>query len=341
MLKRNMKISARNKSCGLSLIELMVSITISLVLLAGVVSVVVSSSSTHNELTKMSRQLENGRFASQLMKEELQHAGYYGRLYIFDDPPLTLPNPCTTSMTSASPNLAEAIPLPVQGYDDPATSPISCLSNSEHLDGTDILVIRRASTSITAMGSMAANTAYIQSNPDTSIISTTSSDFTLTDKDANASDIRRYRVDIYYISNDTVPTLKRISLAPSGGGLTMITEPLIDGIVDMQVEYAFDNDDDGIVDKITIGGNDIFYRTAPAVSDTASWKNIIGVRLHLLARNIDQSTGYTDDKTYSLGRNSSGNNKTYAPDNNFKHHIFTTTTRMNNVAGRKEDPTWY
>ena len=45
--------------------------------------------------------------------------------------------------------LKDAIPLPIQGYDAPATvpSPLSgCLSDANHVPGTDILVIRRADT---------------------------------------------------------------------------------------------------------------------------------------------------------------------------------------------------
>ena len=69
---------------GFSLIEMMVAVTISMILLTGVVAVVMNSSESNRELRKISEQMDNGRYASQFLKEEIRHAGFYGQLYRFN-----------------------------------------------------------------------------------------------------------------------------------------------------------------------------------------------------------------------------------------------------------------
>lgn len=318
---------------------MMVAVTISMILLTGVVSLVTNSSQSHRELRKMSQQMDNGRYASQFLEAEIQHAGFYGQLYQFGATPGTLPDPCLTSITA----LEDAVPLAVQGYDNVTTPVISCLTDAEHLDGTDILVIRRAATDIVPLDDPAivasddlsdysSAAIFIQTTPDEYVIDTSNSELDLINKDFDAADIRRYRVDIYYISAGDIPVLKRLTLT-SGG---MVTESLVDGIIDMQVEYAFDTDSSGDINPDGAGN---YYQTAPAAA--ATWDDIVGVRLHFLSRNLNPTQGYTDNKDYILGLKSDGTTNIYSPGNNFKHHVYTTTTRVINVAGRKDNPAWY
>ncbi|MGH8846537.1 MAG: PilW family protein, partial [Polaromonas sp.] len=56
---------------GMTLVEWMVSITIGLVLLAGLTALIARQSSTQAELEKSSRQIENGRYAMQLLNEDI------------------------------------------------------------------------------------------------------------------------------------------------------------------------------------------------------------------------------------------------------------------------------
>ena len=63
---------------GFSLVELMISVTIGLILLLGLVTLLVNSSASHTEMQKSSAQIENGRYATQLLTDDIQLAGYYG-----------------------------------------------------------------------------------------------------------------------------------------------------------------------------------------------------------------------------------------------------------------------
>ena len=72
----------RRRQFGLSLIELMVSVTLGLLILSGVLVVFVNTSAARNEVERTSRQIENGRYASELLTEDLRLAGFYGELNV-------------------------------------------------------------------------------------------------------------------------------------------------------------------------------------------------------------------------------------------------------------------
>src|SRR5258708_12660741 len=70
--------AAHRSSSGLTLIELMIAMTISLLVLAALVSVFVNMSRSTNEMAKANSLIENGRFAVELLQDDLVHAGYWG-----------------------------------------------------------------------------------------------------------------------------------------------------------------------------------------------------------------------------------------------------------------------
>lgn len=70
--------SSKHKQVGLSLIELMISITLGLVLMAGVVQMFVSSKSVFTTQQSMSRIQETGRLAIEFLSRDIRMAGFYG-----------------------------------------------------------------------------------------------------------------------------------------------------------------------------------------------------------------------------------------------------------------------
>lgn len=344
---------------GLSLIELMVALTIGLLITAGLTTLFVNTRSSYGELEQSSRQLENGRYAMQILSDEIQHTGFYGQYYNLDTPPAVLTDPCSTTLA----DLQSALPLPLQGYDAPANSPIACLNNANFKSGTDILVIRRAETKLsgTLDEPIKQDRVYIQANaiqaeiqlgnetdfvpgkikPDGTIEEVgTKADGTsppILKKNGTAEDIRRYHVHIYFISpcdvvgsngicdaaddgGKPIPTLKRIELESAP---SMSTVSLVQGIENFQVEYGIDISGNGVPDS---------YVTAPA--DTTAWSNVVALRLNLLARNIDTSAGYKDTKQYNLGLAGT----TAAANDAYKRHVYTALVRANNLSDRKQLP---
>ncbi len=70
----------RKRQAGIGLVELMISAVISLLLVAAVVGLTVSSSSSYHMQTNHARIQENARFAIQLLSRDIRLAGYLGCL---------------------------------------------------------------------------------------------------------------------------------------------------------------------------------------------------------------------------------------------------------------------
>jgi type IV pilus assembly protein PilW len=332
---------------GLSLVELMIAIALGLIVLLAMTVIFANTSRSRTEMEKSNRQTENGRYALQLLMDDLRMAGYLGEF----DPtvlssPTTLPDPCAT----ATADLIAALPLHVQGTDDATAAP-SCLSDLRA--GTDILVVRRASScvagaadcapfaegvphfqaSLCSTASDGTELAYpVTGNADYAAhyfaLASSSGDLTRRKADCvTTADRRRYLVHIYFVANnnetgDGIPTLKRAELG--AGGFTVV--PLVEGVENMQIEYGLDTDNDGAPDS---------YTTAPA--SVADWRNAMAARVHLLVRNTEQSVGHADSRAYSLGPDAGGNEKIVGPfGDNYKRHVYATTIRFANPSWRRQ-----
>jgi type IV pilus assembly protein PilW len=163
------------RQAGLSLVELMISITIGLLITAGLVTVFANSSNTQYELRRTAQQIENGRYAMDILIQDLQVAGYYGSYRKLVAPASIPANPCTTDVTT----LKADINTPVQAYASAsataqASLPGGCtgsLIKTEDLAaGSDVLVVRRADTtpvSVAAGEVTPTGRVYIQGNPST------------------------------------------------------------------------------------------------------------------------------------------------------------------------------
>lgn len=334
-------LASPRRQSGLSLVELMISITIGLILLAGITTLIVQQSSSRSELDKSSRQIENGRYAMQILTDDIRHAGFYGQFADLPAPPAALPDPCTTALA----NLILAMPLPIQGYDAPATVPAplsACLADTDHVAGTDILVIRRVDTTddIDLSGAVAGQ-VYLQTTPIAYVMGigpNPTPAYTLMQKNGtSAEELHKYYVHIYFVSpcsqptgggtactgstddnGRPIPTLKRLELGVVGGATAFSVVPLVEGIEDFQLDYGVDTTGDGSPDS---------FVTAPA--STADWANVMTVRVNLLARNNDPTAGYQDTKTYGFGLTASGG-ATY------KRHAYSELVRAINPSGRRE-----
>jgi type IV pilus assembly protein PilW len=332
---------------GLSLIELMISITIGLLILVSLSTLFINQSKTRVELDKSNRMIDNGRYALELLSGNLRLAGFYDN-YAPIGLSTTLYDPCNTAaITDSSKNL-EILNLNVQGYNaatatSQVTSPPCSLtyttgSNLTLKAGSDILVVRRASTVIAA--SAASGTTYLQVSmcqtdtaapPNNYQIVTApavapASFSSMHKKDcATAADLRPFMVLTYFVSpnnnvangGDGIPTLKQID---QYGTVT----PLVEGIEYMQVDYGVDDNGDGATDR---------YTDCSACT-LADWSNVVAVRINIVARNQDKTTGWSDSKTYALGLAG-----TVGPiQDSYKRHAYTQLVRLVNPAGRRETP---
>lgn len=264
---------------GFSLVELMVAMGLGLMLMAGLVTVFANSSQSQRELQRTAQQIENGRYAMDILTQDLHHAGYYGR-YSAYAAPTSLPDPCITGDATA---LAGTLGIAIQGYlaadqsSRPSLAGTTCgtyLTSANLHPGSDVLVIRRAETTTLSVGSTAVSgEVYVQTDPDTVSVQfgnggaiTTSSKAdggaaSILQKNGNAEAIRKYHVHIYFVAPCSVPTgggsvctgstddqgrpiptLKRLELAVgSSGTLTFNTVPISEGVEALKIEFGIDN----------------------------------------------------------------------------------------------------
>src|SRR5688500_9248782 len=310
--------TSRRRQLGLSLVELMVSITLGLLILSGVLVVFVNTSAARSEVERTSRQIENGRYAAELLSEDLRLAGFYGELNAASvaAPGAVPAKPCSI----AAADWRAWLPMHLQGFDDAGFASADCTLTNLKAD-TDVLVVRRARAcpaGIAGCDALANGKPYVQ----VSLCSSqTTPSFRLGLEGTETFDMqkktclttalankREYLVRIYFIATDngagqSIPTLKRLELTGSGWS----TVPLVEGIEELQLHYGLDADGDGMPDVYVANPNDYPTGTCTGVCPRENWMNVVTVQFHLLARNLETSPGFTDAKKYVLGKDAAGN----------------------------------
>lgn len=329
---------------GASLIELMISIAIGLMILVALLTLLSNTSQARAELERTSENLENGRYAVELLSEDLQLAGYYGEQNPQGTPAFPLPDPC-----SLDPAVWEAaMPVHAQGFNDTSGVP-SCIPGTR-LTGTDVLTLRRTHTCIAGVGDcdpVVAGAPYFQVSlcaapgQKFAIGAAGVQSFSLTEKDcATTAGLRRYAVHTYFVSSENgagraVPTLKRLEFA--GGALRETA--LVEGIERMQLEYGIDTDADGSADVFTADPAGFTVSGCGTCTAATNMENIVAVKLHFLVRALDPSPGYIDRKVYNLGRSAAGALASVGPLNDaFRRRVYTSVVRLMNPSSRREKP---
>lgn len=369
--------AARAQS-GLSLVELMISMAISLVILAALVMLFTNTSRSNREFARANGMIESGRLALQVLEADVLHGAYWGTHVaafddqtlgvVPDDAPTLVPDPCLAYAAWTPEYVDSLIGIPLQAYDDAAICPGILL---DRLAGTDVLVVRHAENCVPGGPSPncegpVAGRLYFQSSlcaTDVEAYLFGTAGFDLRRRDcATLAEIRRFMSTIYYVrdyavtAGDGIPTLMRSQFDVSAGGdlEQQAAVPLIEGIAAFRVEFGVDdlsetaapvdyttavswvdpetrtsasNRGDGVPD------DEFVHCTTAAPCTVAELANVTAARLYVLAQSREASRGYTDTKTYTLG------DAVLGPfDDAFQRHLFVTTVRLPNVAGRRITP---
>jgi len=393
-LKPTKPATPRSRSqAGFGLVELMVSVLIGLAILAALVTLFVNSSRNNREMATASSVIENGRFAIELLENDIMHAGYWST-YVpdFDDQtseaaptavPAAVPDPCLAFSdavwVTGTPFVEQLLGIPIQTYN---SNPVCTGVVTNQQPGTDMIVVRHAEMcvpgAVTGDGNCEADDpaepeVFIQAALCVDDLATPYV-FARTDAGADPfvlhrgncldlADKRRFTSHIYYIRTfantlgDGIPTLVRSAFDRDVAGVLahQPAVPLIEGVEGLRFELGIDN--------VSVTGEAVNYATAilweDEVSKTrarnrgdgvpdgnfirctnlasctaAQLMNVTAVKIYVLARSREPSRGYMDEKTYAMG--AAG---TVGPFNDeFKRHVYTTTVRLPNVAGRRERP---
>ncbi len=340
MATRAISRSSRKSPYGLTIVELLVAVAISLFMVSALTLLYVNNSSARTELDRAGRQIENGRFAIDMLRDDIALAGYYGEVAPRDIAQFVEASPCDTTAANMGWSTPAAltpvrVPVAVQGPTTAGTTvPVAwgCGTLNQRAD-TGYLVVRRLQPTAIAATAAAAGTQYVQSSgclDDARVLLLASgagaANFPLTGTDCTTvRPVREYFSRLYFVStcgicspSDGVPTLKVRELR----GSAIVERTIADGIEDLQFEFGRDTNGDGVVDDFVTTG-------APA-----DWQNVVAIRVHLISRAATESPGYVDDKTYDRGLFGS-----YTPtQTQFKRRAYTAAVEMPNVAGPRELP---
>jgi type IV pilus assembly protein PilW len=309
----------RQEEAGFSLVEMMLSITIGLMIVAALVGVLTSNSRSAKTNDRTSELQSNGRFALDHLKRELRHAGYRG--YTWAEP--TTP---VTALTVTAGGLNECggtgfiqnIRQGIWGANDANPFTANCMAAANQWLRGDVLVLRRVANTPTLAASAVANTMYFRSTyavGETYKFTTVAAAPGISAAPLGDFALQEY---VYYIGSEgTTPALRRIALQADG---TLADELVVSGIEHMEIQY-------GRYDT----AQNTQYFNADQITGTSidnaqtQWDDVNSVRVWLLSRNSTAEQGYTNTNTYQMG------DVTYDPaDDSFRRQLFTAVIQLRN-----------
>lgn len=361
---------------GVSLIELMISIAIGLVIMTGVLQLFADMIRSSNDLENSNAQIENGRFALQIIENDLVHAGFWGGFIPqFDDltstdipidAPSAVPAPCQAFALWNVAYKTQLLGIPVQTYEEVPTGCEAVITSKK--PNTDILIVRHADSCIAgAVGCEADTTGsaspkvYFQpqfcgtdiASSYVYVLNTTG--FTMQKRSCLAtalSEKRKYVANIYYVRDDNV--LMRAEFGSAGGAAWGTAEPVVEGVEGFAVELG--------IDSVSDTGANAAYTEAITWADPTNKNSPTNrgdgtpdgnfIRCTAAAScSAATLTNVVAAKLYVLVRNTNASRdytdiKAYAlgstalgPFNdNFKRHVYSTTARLINISSRRQTP---
>ena len=301
------------RQAGFSLVELMVSVTIGLIIIAAMSTVYVTSSAGRKTGSRFAEVQTNARYALDALRRDVQLSGFYGVTYVgadnpsdpydaYDRPSGTYPitigsmtsiaNDCGSGAASVA-NLAQPV-FGVAGSNPYATS---CIPAANYARG-DVLVLRRAGPDFTTTPS--ANVVQLGSvfSEGRVFVGATPPSLSRSSWNGSSDDVPLYypvSASVYYVSPWTssaaesprVPALYRLVLR-SGPALT--PELVASNVENFKVQYGVTNST----------GTELRFVDA---ADIADWTDtsIVALRIWLLARSTDPEPGFRNTSTYALG----------------------------------------
>lgn len=329
-------------SRGFSLVELMVALTLSLILVAGALSVLFTSRITYFQNERTGRMQEGGRVAIELMLRDMRASGFRGCTQYVPSVTNALPTPTGLLWNFAS---------PVQGFEaDPTKSTWSPTLDSEidgALAGSDVIAVR---TTLSDSPVFSLNAPMDGTNADLSVdrlesdsvekgdsmavsdcsgtavfavSSFTGSGTTATIATGGAELEKAFGAGAQVTPVDTVIYYVAPSTIERPGGVrnpalwrkvgASDPQELVEGVELMQALYGVDTDNDRLVNS---------YLPADEVTN---WSNVLSVNIAMLVRSTEPNADIVDNKTYTVLGTSFG------PKNDrYQRQMYSTTVALRN-----------
>jgi len=334
MLTRDSQLfTAFPHSRGFSLVELMVALVITLILLAGVAQIFLSSKKSYAIQNTLGRQQETGRYAFDVLATDLRRAGFWGSSLAISSGSVV---PAHTDCLSGDSEWGRVTDLPIYGLNstEDIISDYLCIPDPGSTNGYfgqgDVLVVRYADPEIiggTDNTAFVATRFYLRSNPLDAYdgLIDTGNNLGTPSVNAPASELHAYA---YYIGDSgqqcngaNVPSLFRVGLSNTGTPTEI--EEVAYGVDQLQVQYGLDTldpstdpPDNSVAAYRNAGHGDL--------NESAEWDQVIAARFWLLTRAECPETGYTNTNTYNIG------DLAYTPGDAYRRQLYQTTVSLRN-----------
>ncbi|WP_044842034.1 PilW family protein [Thalassomonas viridans] len=318
------------KQQGFSLIELFISLATGLVLFAGVLSVFVGIRATSSETSTFGELQENGRFAINLLTDDLLRQGFWGELPeslstgLLVSFPAQIAGDCVGDGINNS-SFPQAVGhfRALWGTSLTSAASMGCIDDAK--TGSDLLQIKRVVSVPVAAANVDNDRYYLIANANSGAIFAGDAAIPA----INDAQIWEYQHHIYYISEysqggNTVPVLMQGQLR-NGILPPVFFNQAIDGIEMIRFMYGVDSDNDGVVNAFIAAGNmlDTYW-------DNESDVRILAVKIFVLARSILPDASYENLNTYQLG-DLAVNFVSGGSGDNYRRLLFTSTITLPNA----------
>jgi type IV pilus assembly protein PilW len=348
---------------GFSLVELMVAMTLSLILMAGALSILYSTKLTSSENERVARVQEAGRTAFELIKQDTRAAGFTGCSRPYVDTSLQPPVSTFSSGLNSAALLWNFL-QPVYGFEatnsttwapvlDAAIPAIPAATG-----GSDILVLRaaRPGSPIFRVNASYAVDADIPVDRDASVPDLApgtpivisdcrgatvvlATNFVATGATAKISHAQSGAVPgnasgsllRVYDKNSQIQPVQTViyyiaSCAAAGGACTAVSPNALWQIVGSGPPQELIQGVEAMQVQYGVDtDSDLLADQYVKANGVTNWNNVVSITIAILVRSIDQTGVETDKKTYSLlGTN-------FGPFNDRRQRsIFTTTIALRN-----------
>lgn len=298
---------------GLTLIELMIAMMLSLMITAGVLAVFSQGTRSHAQDDRYARMQENGRYAIQVMADDLRMTAFWGEMLSPSTITTTLTpgEDCNIGLFAAGTDLLydDNHAGLVKTLFDPTSG--SCPSLTGTIKpGADLLAIKHVAGEPTTTGK-SDGVLYLRTNG----TSGSFIDDAISTALPSGFNDWRYVPHIYYIRDGAVPMLCRVGINDKALAAVPADGCLAEGIEDLHLQFGIDTDGDGIDNR---------YVSNPTAAQIA---DAVTARIYLLVRSADTDPIYTNTKTYTLG------DVTLGPFNDgYYRRVFTTTVALRNPS---------
>lgn len=317
---------------GFTLIEFMISITLGMLLIAMVVSVLLSSNRNYVQDERYAEMQENGRFALRALSRELTMAQFFGGLL----------NPGPTDIAVGTLPLTTDCGLTYNGVNsitlinEATTADIAafpCIETTGFVAGSDVLIVKRASGIRHEFPSteQVPGKSYLITSKNGKIgrIEVYNASVPSSAPDGNEY-AWEYMTKIFYVRDKGgIPTLYMARLMDDGTmkmSQTGVAETdprypleLVEGVENMQVSIGLDAvGADGIPDT---------YVTAPTAAELLT---AVTARINVLAVSTSEVPGYANNKVYKIGA-AADIDYSATPDK-FYRRVYSETILLRNTA---------